>query len=1203
MRKTGKTPILTALVFILAGISLTASSSVQAASAYSDAEIKATRSENEKSVDDLRDQEITQLRIALGRRIPGNRRADLYVRLAEIYLEAYRMEFLLEGRVHERRLSQGKADPIIDRGHSKPYVSLGIKACEDIINLHINVDKMDQIFYFLAVNYGELNREKESLQYFQMIVQRYPDSAYVGEANRALGDDSFEKQMYKHAEAYYEAALKNYKGESYPRVLHKMAWTYYRLKMFDRAIATMKEAITKSASSGDKFVSLREEALRDMAIFMTEAGQTDEAIAYFQGVSGDKSFYARVLEKLGRQYERNVEMARAIQVYEALIKTSPESEAAFRVRTKLLDLDQRRGQVLEGLNRIRGVKLLTSGKESETETVARNLRATVRKTGTESHEVFRKKGTHSALLIAEAYYQAYLDLFLSVDDSRKETPEIQMYLADVKRELGKSQEASVLYRKVVDSGDSRYAKEAGALWTASLADAIKKSKAGGTNETGDLSPLEKEFIEAADHLQKAFSEMPEGREAALKAAEVLAGYKSAQKDSIKRAKKIIKTWPTSPQALTAAHLWIQILTDRLPSQMEKMKGSDAADDLKDAIKDLRENSVLMTSDHESGKDKLKLLLAEQDTRLRIGVIARHENEKDYSAAAKDYERFAADADKRDLAEKAYGNSIVSYVKTSDFESVPRVYDAWSLRYPDSKMSSDSMRAAATGASIQGNFEAAAGLFEKLGRQNEADSLEFAARIYEGIGNTAKARDCFQLYLTKYKTSPRLASIALALAQSFETEKNSSEALKYYQICFEGPSDIGSECGARIADLDKSRSREIFGKISGASAQSVTKSKGKKQAETFSPFVGYARYRLAEIMEHGAKLAPLKLPEASLKKALDQRLEFMQQLNRAYQSAVEAGGPWAIAALDRLAAWVLAFADEIDQIDGKPAFKKNLQSISNPLRQKAMETWKGAYQKAVNAEILSPALPRIADHLSNHAQGYRGKFRLSGLAADGGPDGRTTAYKKVREKLTLDRKNAGAWADYGNLLWGENRPLLAKIAYDRALTLEPTQAQALNNRGVMNIGGSGEEDWLRTGESFQFFKDALKREPTFAAAKLNSAIILNYYRNFAKAMPLWRDLEPTVPGVDVYDGLAIALQGLGDKASAENTFGRATEAGGKSKRFALKYHEAARVDLTSADAAEKCVSLIGKLDSDDLNGFEKQSTENLKEICSQWKTEK
>src|SRR5688500_6020975 len=80
------------------------------ASPYSRHEIKEVETSEEANIRDLREQEIRQLRIALGRRLPPNRKADLYFRLAEIYLEAYRSEFLLEGRVHEKRLEKNISD-------------------------------------------------------------------------------------------------------------------------------------------------------------------------------------------------------------------------------------------------------------------------------------------------------------------------------------------------------------------------------------------------------------------------------------------------------------------------------------------------------------------------------------------------------------------------------------------------------------------------------------------------------------------------------------------------------------------------------------------------------------------------------------------------------------------------------------------------------------------------------------------------------------------------------------------------------------------------------------------------------------------------------------------------------------------------------------------------------------------------------------
>ena len=219
--------------------------------------------------------------------------------------------------------------------------------------------------------------------------------------------------------------------------------------MFDRAVDTMKQAIDTAQKSGEKFLSLREEAFRDLAVFMTETGRVEEAIAYFEKTASDKSFYPEVLEKLGKQYERNVEPAKATQVYESLLKTSPNSEASFRVRVKLVDLDLRRGHYKEALSRLNGVQLPKQGEgqaAGEIQTAAQNLRAMIRRTATEHHERFRKTGDRAQLDIAESYYTAYLNVFLSQADWRHETPEIQMYLAEVKREQGKAKEASELYR-------------------------------------------------------------------------------------------------------------------------------------------------------------------------------------------------------------------------------------------------------------------------------------------------------------------------------------------------------------------------------------------------------------------------------------------------------------------------------------------------------------------------------------------------------------------------------------------------------------------------------------------------------------------------------------------------------------------------------------------------------------------------------------
>src|SRR5690606_10905324 len=136
------------------------------------------------------------------------------------------------------------------------------------------------------------------------------------------------------------------------------------------------------------------------------------------------------------------------------------------------ELDLKREKYNEALARVKKVRL-PSGGSNETKIAAQNLKAMVRKTATENHERFRKNNSRASLAVAEAFYSVYLERFLGDSKYKKEVPELRMYLAEVKRELGKAREASDLYRQVIESRDKRYAKEAGSLWTASLAESIR----------------------------------------------------------------------------------------------------------------------------------------------------------------------------------------------------------------------------------------------------------------------------------------------------------------------------------------------------------------------------------------------------------------------------------------------------------------------------------------------------------------------------------------------------------------------------------------------------------------------------------------------------------------------------------------------------------------------------------------------------------
>lgn len=1254
----------------LASVSLwIGSGSAWAKVPYSDSEFRAVETSEESQIAAIRKQEIHQLRITLGRRLPGNRMADLYFRLAEIYLEAYRAAFLLEGRAHEKRLEHGSPDPFIDRTHSRPYLSAGIQASEEILKFRIHFDKMDQVYYFLGFYHGELDQAAESAKYFGELVHKFPGSPFAAPAYKELGDYHYRKADYRTALGFFQAGLKKAKEETWPPVLHKIAWCQFRTKQYDRAIETMKDAIAR-ASRIDRFKPLKDEALRDMAVLMTDGGHVEEAIRYFQEVAGDQHYFPNILEKLGGQYERNVDLPKAIQVYETLLKTKPESDEAFRVFVKLVELDLKQGHFPKAIQRLGGLNTFTpKGSAPETLEAVHNLRAMIRKTATASHQNFRKKGDRIALQTSEAFYTAYWDYFLKKEDPNQELSEIQMYLAEVKRELGKPNEAVQLYRQVIQSpSQKKFSKEAAQLWIASLIEAMKKT--GASHSSGDApSDLEKQFVEASDLMQTGQGDTQETRESSLRSAQILAGYSSTRGEAIQRIRALIARIPRTAQALTAAKLWVQLAQDQKPISKVSQKSGDGApvplpgDELKQVITEIQANAELMKADETLGQGKLKNAFNQIHLGMKVDTIARQEKNQDFVSAAKGYEDVANSTGQRDVVEKAYANALDSWVKAgASNEAIRRLVGIWTKRYPKSPKAMDAFRTVATHALIQGDFDFSAQTFETIGTHfSDPDALETAAKIEEGTGKSDQSIRLLSRYLELFRNSDSRWRIGLSLALQLEKTQADSEASKYFRFCSTGPSPFKEECTARWADLymkDKNieRAKEVYRSLAGASLSSSgpSKSKGKAKGKQVSssggggPYVGYARYRLAEFMENEATFEPLRLPEAQLQKALGQRLNYLEPLSRSYQGVVEAGGPWAVAALHRIALWALHFADDVDAIEPPTSirsanpekviekFKKDLASVSGPLREKARGLWSQAYSKAVSISLFTPALPEVADALSDlntahpspgstalvvpvRAQGPKPELHLAGAAVPANDEKRIMAIQSARDRLLKSVKDARAWLDYGNLLWAEGKIGIARLAFERALALNSKNPAALNNLGVLKIREardaadsrdtrdtphSNDEDWVAVAEGARYFEEALRLDDFFVEAKLNLATLLNYYRNFQKAKGYWDQVVGKSPSAESYDGLGVASQGLGGLSAAESNFQKATDLGSEGSRFVAVYHEAARYSIQGgrqkdSDAFKHCFKTLNRLEDSRLSGFEKQAVQHLRKQCEEW----
>jgi tetratricopeptide (TPR) repeat protein len=132
------------------------------------------------------------------------------------------------------------------------------------------------------------------------------------------------------------------------------------------------------------------------------------------------------------------------------------------------------------------------------------------------------------------------------------------------------------------------------------------------------------------------------------------------------------------------------------------------------------------------------------------------------------------------------------------------------------------------------------------------------------------------------------------------------------------------------------------------------------------------------------------------------------------------------------------------------------------------------------------------------------------------------------------------------------------------------------------------------ESLAAFQKALKEDEFFAAAKVNRGLLLNYYRLFERAKPLFEQVLVRNQLADAEQGLGVALQGLGDSAGANSAFQKAIAQGSSSSNFASLYHKAAQLGPSHSS---ECLDALSDLKSSELSGFEAYAVERLKQICT------
>jgi TolA-binding protein/lipopolysaccharide biosynthesis regulator YciM len=311
---------------------------------------------NEAELVKATDESIDQLFKLTERFKNSTKRGELWLRLAELYVDKSRLiEFQLQNEYDKQmaffHAGKRKQRPRLDLEPALTYNKKAIQLYEWFVRDFPTDPKMDQALFFLGYNHFELGQVKVGEAYYVRLTNEYPQSPYVHESNFALGEYHFENERWKLALEYYLRVTGDRKHRLFGFSLYKLAWCNYKLNNTKQSLTYLEEVILlgrKSKSGDDKDavgvgrIRLAKEAIKDLVVFYAEVGDFTKARNYFEEIVGVKSSDP-TLVRLASYYMDTGNRRAAIYLYKDFIAREPNAPRSFDFQANIVKMAQTGG--------------------------------------------------------------------------------------------------------------------------------------------------------------------------------------------------------------------------------------------------------------------------------------------------------------------------------------------------------------------------------------------------------------------------------------------------------------------------------------------------------------------------------------------------------------------------------------------------------------------------------------------------------------------------------------------------------------------------------------------------------------------------------------------------------------------------------------------------------------------------------------------
>lgn len=1131
---------------------------------------------NEGELEKITDQGIRQLYKLTNQFKTSKRRGELWLRLAELYVEKSRLiEYRLQQKYDESiaawQKDPKKKRPTLDLKPAQDFNRKSVQLYEWFIRDFPKDPKVDQALFFLGYNYFELNQPERGKDYYKRLTDQFPQSPYIEESNFALGEFYFERELWADAFKHYQAVAANKRARLWSFAQYKSAWCQYKQGQVKQALQSLEKVIKAgrmakgsqdSSAGGVSRIRLATEAQKDLVVFYAEAGSAENARSYFNDIAGEKQTFG-LLEKLAYYYADIGNREGARFVFRDLINERPSSPKAYDYQYQIVTMytstdnkDTFRTELYNWIQNYSPQSAWAQANAKDKQLIARAnqlIETTLRNHVLQNHQTAQNSRVANARDAAKKGYDLYFQTF----KEGAKLDEMHFFYAELLFDMGEFENAAQHYAWVTDNAPNSPYFEKSTLnqvlaYEKGLPKEEQLKKAVG--DSLDAQPFSKSVAEFESAVTKYVKAYPKGESVPAMRYKMgaLYYYHNQFDKALDAFNGIIREYPKSPYAQYAANLTLDIYNLKKDYSGLEKAGAEMM-----ANEDLAKSQV---------GEQVKGVLQRASFKRAQDLEAK----KDFAGAALAYEEFAKKNAGTDLHTPASFNAAINHERAGDLGKAVGMY-AVVLADRDPKHDSLKKSASQNMAILlekTGQYAKAAEAYENYAKKNPKDkeSVAFnynAAVIRDGMNSYSKANAGYQEHFDKARGNDKWETLYL-MAQMDERRNAISKAQDEYKQYYDARPKNGAaivEAAYKVAKIHKMKNRR-------SDYEDWCKKViyQQKQFSTKENPVGVsyaAECRFDQVSKIYDELRAIRIPANPAKQqaAVKQKLALLERLKEQLKSVIRYDdGPYIVNSLSMIGQAYQHMAASIYAVpipkgldaESLKQYRAGVDGIAKPFQDEAIKNYESAIERGFALQGYGDGLKTAQRELnrlkpekfSEHGERAILTKLPDTMGAENDSDFQN-AYKSkdeglmvdaISKRLSKDQNDLKALNLAGVFYFQAGKYGLARIFFNRALKVKADEPALHNNLGIIFLA----ENKMR--QAILTLGKAVQIDKSYQIGAANLGSIFVEYKDFGRAVDLLKEGYSAVKGdlkrgvgLEVANNYALALAGTGEHDRAKSIY--------------------------------------------------------------------